>query len=53
MSCSQAAASSSPASAPTVGREAAGPGGDALDVGPAAGQGSFEQGAGQAFGPRG
>ena len=33
--------------------EAAGPGGDALDVGPAAGQGSFEQGAGEAFGPRG
>ena len=33
------------------GREAAGPGGDALDVGPAAGQGSFEQGAGEAFGP--
>ena len=35
------------------GCEAAGPGGDALDVSPAAGHGSFEQGAGEAFGPRG
>ena len=33
--------------------KAAGAGGDALDMGPAAGQGSFEQGVGEAFGPRG
>ena len=33
------------------GREAAGPGGDALDVGPAAGKGVGEEGAGEAFGP--
>jgi hypothetical protein len=33
--------------------EAAGAGGDAPNVGPAAGQVSFEQGAGEAFGPRG
>src|SRR6185437_17055202 len=31
--------------------EGAGPGGDALDVGPAAGQGIGEEGAGEAFGP--
>ena len=31
--------------------EGAGPGGDALDVGPAAGQGVGEEGAGKAFGP--
>ena len=31
--------------------EGAGPGGDALDVGPAAGKGVGEEGAGEAFGP--
>ena len=33
------------------GREAAGPGGDALDVSPAAGQGVYEEGAGEVLSP--
>ena len=33
------------------GREAAGPGGDTLDMGPAAGKSVGEEGAGEAFGP--
>ena len=51
MSCSHAAASSRPASGPTDGREAAGPGGDALDVGPAAGKRVGQEGAGEVLSP--
>ena len=51
MSCSHAAASSRPASRPKDGGEAAGPGGDALDVGPAAGKSVGEEGAGEVLSP--
>ena len=51
MSCSHAAASSRSASGPRDGVEGAGPGGDALDVCPAAGKSVGEEGAGEVLGP--
>ena len=51
MSCSHAAASSRPASGDRGRLEAAGPGGDALDVGPAAGKSVGEEGAGEVLSP--
>ena len=51
MSCSHAAASSSPASGPREGARLRAPGGDALDVGPAAGKGVGKQGAGEILRP--